>query len=71
MLCMFVCMCVLQFLQSLTAGVCQLIAAKLHTDQWTLKCEGVVSFVEDYNKRQYYLRVFNLQTRSVVWEQVL
>lgn len=59
------------FFKSLAAGVVQLLRAEQpNASVWTKKYVGVVALIKDYEKRAYFLRLFDLQ-RGRLWEQML
>uniref|UniRef100_A0A7E4V320 WH1 domain-containing protein n=1 Tax=Panagrellus redivivus TaxID=6233 RepID=A0A7E4V320_PANRE len=54
---------------SLAAGICQLYRAD--NGHWTRVVTGVIALVKDYNRRAYVLRMYNLDTQTLSWEQIL
>jgi len=59
------------WLQSLCAGICQLLATHPSPAYWSLQCSGVVVLVKDYTKRAYFIRIYDLYKRIMLWEQQL
>ncbi|XP_067836849.1 actin nucleation-promoting factor WAS-like isoform X2 [Heptranchias perlo] len=41
------------------------------TNQWTMRCCGVASFIKDNPRRSYFIRVYSLKEGKLIWEQEL
>ena len=54
---------------SLTAAVCQLYRGD--NGKWTRIVTGVVSLVKDYNRRSYVMRMYDMESKIMSWEQTL
>eukprot|EP00731_Ephydatia_muelleri_P012592 Em0006g1486a len=57
--------------QSKATAVVQMFHANPDPSQWTKFKTGVVCLVKDNIKRSYYIRLIDLVTRSMVYEQEL
>uniref|UniRef100_A0A0M3HR10 WH1 domain-containing protein n=1 Tax=Ascaris lumbricoides TaxID=6252 RepID=A0A0M3HR10_ASCLU len=57
---------------SLAAGVVQLLKADPDNPRfWTKVHVGVISLVKDYEKRAYFLRLYEIFKKQFTWEQML
>ncbi|KAM9351256.1 WASP actin nucleation promoting factor b [Symphorus nematophorus] len=57
---------------SMATAVAQLFMALPHSPtMWSLQHTGVVCFVKDNPQRSYFIRMFDLKTGRLVWEQEL
>ncbi|KHN83581.1 Wiskott-Aldrich syndrome protein [Toxocara canis] len=57
---------------SLAAGVVQLLKADPQNARfWTRVHVGVISLVKDYEKRAYFLRLYEIFKKQFAWEQML
>ncbi|XP_017474623.1 PREDICTED: neural Wiskott-Aldrich syndrome protein-like [Rhagoletis zephyria] len=54
-----------------TAVVQLLVTLPPQHIKWNHKCTGVVCFVKDNPKRSYFIRVYDIEKREIVWEQEL
>ncbi|XP_056130324.1 WASP actin nucleation promoting factor b isoform X2 [Lampris incognitus] len=55
---------------SMATAVVQLVMALPHSPSiWSLQHVGVVCFVKDNPQRSYFIRMFDLKTVKLVWEQ--
>ncbi|XP_060558135.1 actin nucleation-promoting factor WASL-like isoform X2 [Ruditapes philippinarum] len=58
---------------TLATGVAQLFVVRCHGNrhQWVKQCCGVVCFVKDNPKKSYFLRLYDIQSQQLLWEQEL
>lgn len=57
---------------SLAAGVVQLLKSDPRSPGLWLKAHrGVVSLVKDYDKRAYFLRLYDIYKKQYLWQQML
>ncbi|XP_037540722.1 WASP actin nucleation promoting factor b [Nematolebias whitei] len=57
---------------SMASAVAQLLMALPHSPSvWKLQHTGVVCFVKDNPQRSYFIRMFDLKSERLVWEQEL
>lgn len=55
---------------SMATAVAQLFMALPHSpSMWSLQHTGVVCFIKDNPQRSYFIRMFDLKTGKLVWEQ--
>lgn len=54
---------------SLATTVAQVLIAPAPYTKWTIKCTGVLTFIKDNPKRSYYIRVYDIKTGGLIWEQ--
>ncbi|XP_070559703.1 actin nucleation-promoting factor WASL-like isoform X2 [Ptychodera flava] len=56
---------------TLATAIVQVYVARPNPTKWTKKCCGVACFVKDNPLRSYFIRVFSLEKKSMIWEQEL
>ncbi|RDD42657.1 Neural Wiskott-Aldrich syndrome protein [Trichoplax sp. H2] len=56
---------------TLATTVVQVQLAHSNSHAWIKKCTGVLCFVKDSALRSYFLRVFNVKDKALLWEQEL
>ncbi|EJW86387.1 hypothetical protein WUBG_02700 [Wuchereria bancrofti] len=57
---------------SLAAGVVQLLKSDpRNPGVWIKAHRGVVSLVKDYDKRAYFLRLYDIYRKQYLWQQML
>lgn len=54
--------------QTIATTVVQLFTAPPNSLQWFKKDTGVLCFVKDFNKKNYFFRLFSLKRNQLAWE---
>ncbi|XP_059163977.1 actin nucleation-promoting factor WASL-like isoform X3 [Physella acuta] len=55
---------------SLATGVVQLyLADQADRNRWNKRCCGVACFVKDSSKKSFFIRVYDLKKKQMIWEQ--
>jgi dipeptidyl aminopeptidase/acylaminoacyl peptidase len=55
--------------QTLATAVIQLLVPNFHQNAWNLKDTGVVCLVRDTTKRSYFIQVYSLRSRNMIFRQ--
>ncbi|KAK6191547.1 hypothetical protein SNE40_003209 [Patella caerulea] len=58
--------------KTLATAVIQLyLSEEPENKKWNKRCCGVATFIKDNPKKSYFIRVYDLKTQSMIWEQEL